>query len=400
MAKLLKHVCIWGTSVKKVGDEAQLASILSYLKEYNPGIEVTVFSQLEEAVCVLMRQIGIKADATGLSSLSKVFSVLRRTDALLIIGGPFYEDRKQMASVCLLLAMAAVTRTPAMTFATTLFGISSSSGKAFYRWAYNRLELISSRDDGAQKVLDQLDVPKPLYPLTDPRYMLAAAAAERIRDILRAEGLNPGKPYIAITTRYLHDDMPEWVKRQNGYTSELGRQFYCNLAQFLASVADRYQLVIIPMHPTLAEDQAAAQLLFADTGSAGIMLQQRYSPFEIIGLIRDSACSIQSRLGSTVFSVLAGSPFLAISYESRMQDWMTANGLGRYCTDWRNVDAKVLQTQFDALLAERGAIRKKFNLLTRESKQRFVQQADILLSLLHGRGGAATAAAIPDPHTD
>ena len=375
-----QRLCIWGTSVKKVGDEAQLASTLTYLLERYGELEVTVFSTLSERVEQLFNELGVTGRCVRLKHLSAVTSALRNADGLVIIGGPFFEDRYQMASIAILFTLAKLTNTRMVTFGTTLFPANTAVGQRFYRWAYSRLDAISSRDSRGAEVLAEFGVQKTLYPIADLRYLLHPSARDQIQRILRSEGIDPTKPYVTLTTRYLHDAMPPWVNEQLGYSSEQARQSYQQLASFIAQLSERFQVVIVPMHPTMAEDQETAKLLFSQASANTFVLTQRYTPFDILGLFRYSAFSIHSRVGSTVFSVIAGTPFVAVSYESRMEHWMRDNGMDTYWVDWKAVNASDLITQCEHLQAHESQVRQQLAQLYHSNKTQLQQQAEIILS--------------------
>lgn len=380
------HLCLWGTSVKKVGDEAQLASVLSFFKQHRPGVKVTVLSRLSAKVFTLLQQVDVDGDCIKLDDIFSVYSHLKKSDLLVIIGGPFFESWYQMFSIFILFLLAKLTRTKVITFGTTLFPLHTGTGKIFYRYIYSRLSIISSRDDKANEVLRAIGVNKPLYPLIDPRYILQPADKQHVATILRAEGVDPDKPYVAITTRYLHENMPDWVKSHHEYSAEIAQQSYANLAVVFSELATHYQLVIVPMHPSLEEDFATAELLFSETDSNCYVLKKRYTPFEVIGIFQGSRFSVQSRLGSTVFSVVAGSPFVAISYEARMTNWMAANGLSEYCIDWRKDQPDEMARKIVALSEHSDVLKEKFKTMKKDKKVLFLSQAGKIvndLSLTH-----------------
>jgi polysaccharide pyruvyl transferase WcaK-like protein len=212
--------------------------------------------------------------------------------------------------------------------------------------------------------------------------MLEPADKEHIRTILHAEGIDNEKPYIAITTRYLHDDMPTWVKTQLGYSTGSAQDSYDALASIFKKLTEKYQLVIIPMHPELQEDYNTADMLFSQCDSNHFVLKKRYTPFEVIGIFQGSEFSIQSRLGSTVFSVLAGSPFLAISYEPRMSNWMKAHGLSEYCVDWCDIKADELLGTIHTLSDCTDNLRENFEALKIDQKNLFISQSENIFSEL------------------
>ena len=379
MKKEFDCLCVWGTSAKKVGDEAQLASVLSYFGQHSPNVEITVLSRLSDKVLDILQQVGVRGNCLKLIEIFSVFRCLKNSDALVIIGGPFFEDWYQMFSISILFILAKITHTKIITFGATLFPVRTRFGKIFYRYIYSSISIISSRDDKAHEILRDLGVNKPLYPLADPRYMLQPIDKNRVAEILQAEGINPAKPYIAITTRYLHENMPDWVKSYHEFTPDIAQQSYANLAVVFSELSKSYQLVIVPMHPLLEDDFTVAEKLFSMVGSNCIVLNKRYTPFEIIGIFQGSQFSVQSRLGSTIFSVVANSPFAAISYENRMVDWMAANGMSEYCVDWRNIQIEEVVEMLRKLSENVDTIKEDFKALKLDKKSLFISQAENIL---------------------
>lgn len=380
MKKELENICIWGTSVNKVGDEAQLASILSFFKQHSPNIEVSILSRSTDKVLALLQQVGVHGDCIKLKDIIPVYKRLKKADALVIIGGPFFETWYQMLSIFILLTLAKLANTKVITFGATLFLLHTKFGKLFYRYVYSSLSIIGSRDDKANETLKANGVNRTAYPLLDPRYILQPAEKNHVAELLRAEGVDPAKPYVTITTRHLHDAMPDWVKADLGYSTEKSQESYAYLATVFSELAKKYQLVIVPMHPKLEEDFSTSEKLFAKSDSNCFILKKRYTPFEVMGIFQGSEFSVQSRLGSTVFSVVAGSPFFAISYESRMTDWMDANGLSEYCVDWRSVDVEEMVKKLTKLSESTDKIRTDFAALREEKSALFFNQADKILT--------------------
>ncbi|MCH7561118.1 MAG: response regulator, partial [Thaumarchaeota archaeon] len=68
------------------------------------------------------------------------------------------------------------------------------------------------------------------------------------------EGIDIDRPIIGITTRHLHENIPEWVKRSHGYTEELANNVYEVIGKTINDQGQKHQYIIIPMHPSYQDD--------------------------------------------------------------------------------------------------------------------------------------------------
>jgi polysaccharide pyruvyl transferase WcaK-like protein len=98
-----------------------------------------------------------------------------------------------------------------------------------------------------------------LYP--DPRFVLEPVPIAEVQNILIQEGLDVEAPKIGITTRHLHEKVPDWVKRSHNYSEDNVK----NANEVIGRTVDylgRYaQCVLIPMHPSYDEDLKTAEAI-------------------------------------------------------------------------------------------------------------------------------------------
>ena len=117
----MKKICIWGTSLTKVADEAQVISVIKIINERLPGSAITLFSKYGILVKELFKNKEYKINTVRTINIPKVISAIYRADIFIFIGGPFYE-KLQQALICWgLLSVSRLFHKPVITYAATAF---------------------------------------------------------------------------------------------------------------------------------------------------------------------------------------------------------------------------------------------------------------------------------------
>ncbi|MBI5093097.1 MAG: polysaccharide pyruvyl transferase family protein [Candidatus Hydrogenedentes bacterium] len=347
----MKRICVWGTSFKKVADEAQLLAIHTILTEKFPGASIHYFARYGEFISGHRPEIR----ATRIAQVFRIVSLLSKADLLLIVGGPFYEAPFQALTCFSLFIAARLFRCTVAAYGITLFPFRTWWGKILYRGILNRLSVIEVRDAIGIDILRELGVTSRVTSGADPRYVLEPAPPERVREIFKKEMLDPDQPAIAITTRYLHAEAPKWVRRSHAYSSARVNNANDVMGRVLAALSDHAQLIIIPMHPSHDEDDETAAALRAHLRDPSRLkvLTQRYSATEVIGIIHHCGFLLAGRQGSAIFATATATPMVAVAYEARMIDHMQRAGQADCVFDWKTIEyeplmAKIVEVQTTA----------------------------------------------------
>ena len=299
----MKRICVWGTSLKKVGDEAQIIAFVRIIKSRYPDAEITLYSQFGERMTRLVAKENIKVRTIRTARLGKVARALRRTDIFVFEGGPFYEEPRQVLCCLTLLSIARIFRVPVVVYAATAFRFQTWWGRFIFRSIFDQMDEITVREPLALAIIKDLGIKKKVGLFADPRFTLKPPPPETVDKILTAEGINPREPYIVITTRYLHPRVPAWVKRSHQYRDEIVEKANEAIAKVVAYLETLGQLVVLPMHPHYGEDMEmvkAIRALMKDPSRLKL-LSRRYAALEMIGIIHQCEMLIASRLGSAVF---------------------------------------------------------------------------------------------------
>lgn len=336
----MRRICIWGASLNKVDDEAQIIAGVGLIKRHFPSTQLTFFSNYGQRLIDFLAKEGVEAEVVSSPHLGAVLRAIRDASLFLIIGGVLFEAPRQAFIGGLLISMAKACHCPVVFWQASIFPYTTLWGTVVFRSIYQQMDRISAREHIAADVMHQLGVTRPVRVFADARLMMDPCSPAEVRDLLTSEGVNPDQPLIGLTTRHVHAQMPGWVRRTHSYNDGIAKTANETLAMVVAHLTDLGQVVVIPMHPTYEQDLRA----FAAVGrrvedSARLkLLSRRFSPREIMGIIKHCDLVLACRLGSAVLAAATATPFVAIAYEPRMHEIMQRLGLSDRVFDWRQVN--------------------------------------------------------------
>lgn len=377
----MKRICIWGTSLKKIADEAQVISFIKIINERIPDSEITLLSRYGNLMTELFRNEDFKINTIKTFNVPRVILALYKTDIFIFEGGPFYEQLKQ-ALVCWgLLSISKIFRKPVIAYAATAFRFRTRWGRFIYRNIFNRIDAITVREAIGKEILDDLDIKNEVELFADPRFILHPSKKDFINEILKKENVDITKPYVCITTRFMHDNIPGWVKKSHHYDKKIVKDSNECISKIIAYLSELKQVVLLPMHPEYEEDQQMADSLRKEMPDPSrlILLSKRYRALEILGIINYAEMILASRVGSAVFSTVTKTPIIAISYEPRMLDHMKRCGLGNFVFDWRKLDYVELKNCVDEILRRKDNIKKILEENAKTLKEQAKSNSEVIL---------------------
>ena len=380
----MKKICIWGTSLRKVADEAQVIAFIRIVKSKLPDAKITLFSMYGELMTELMAKEGFKIETIRTVRIGKIIQALAHSDIFVIEGGPFYENLLQVARCLILFSIAKVFRLPVIAYGATAFHFKTWWGRFLFRNIFERMDAITARERIAVDIIKDLGVKNDVVLFADPRFILEPAASDEVRNILVEEGINIKKPFIGITTRHLHQNVPAWVKRSHYYTAERVENANKAIAKTVAGLGDLAQLLLIPMHPSYDEDMATANVIkgYMEDPSRLRILSRRYDALQIMGIIGQCELLFASRVGSAVFATVATTPVIAVAYEPRMVDHMERITCGQYVFDWKSLTYEELASKANELWLSRNKIKECLKLRVKEFRELAWKNVEILEELL------------------
>jgi len=382
----VRRICVWGTSLRKLADEAQVIAFIQIVSRRFPGARITMFSQYGPLLTQRLGEERLRVTTIRTADLLRVVPALARCNLFVLEGGPFYEELSQALRCWLLVGIAKLFRRPVIAYAATAFHFKTWWGRALYRTLFNCMESVTVREPIGQEIIKALGIKREVELFADPRFVLEPVPLARVRAILVSEGIDPDRPLIGITTRYLHPGIPAWVKRSHGYTDADVERANDVMAKATVHLGGLAQLVLLPMHPTLEEDRATAAIIrshLRDPSQLNV-LSHRYGALEALGIIRHCELVFASRVGSAVFATVTGTPLVAVAYEPRMRDHMERIGLGAYVVDWNAMQADELIRMIDGVWMSRQRVKTELSASMARVRQLAWRNADVLERFLDG----------------
>lgn len=294
------------------GDEALLTAILASLRAAEPKAEITVIS-------------GNPTDTTSkhqVRSLHRfhvreLLAAMERADLVISGGGSLLQDVTSKRSLLYYLSVIALAKRKGkkvMLFAQGIGPIRNSFMRFLTRIVCRRADAITVRDQDSADELVRLGIVKGKAEVTaDSVLTLEKASMEPGSKILKEAGLAADRPAIGVAVR-------SWPENQR-CLQQLGTAL-THLSKIHSA-----QIVILPLQYPM--DMEASMILrghIAVDRQSVILLQQPYSTEEFLSLIGNFDLLIGMRLHALIFAAVMETPFLAVSYDPKVDSFVKAIG--------------------------------------------------------------------------
>lgn len=328
-----------------VGDEAILLSIITALRKWQPDVAITVLSNNPAATA---RTYNVQA--VNRWKMKEVGAAIKASDGLISGGGSLMQDSTGMKSIpyySAIIRIAKWHKKPVFVYAQGMGPINHPLNKWIVKRTFNKVAQITVRDEESKELLERICVNKAISIVPDPVIGLdhsgfssewltlqglggavgvdsgvagagsADAEAGEVRSEATAESESNGdgqaanKPYIAVSVR----DWPSTV------------DFKKKIADSLTLLAQRGEnIVLVPMHGE--HDEKTSNEIIAlmntdmssTTGATGSVFVSpgNMELEEKIAVIGQSKLLIGMRLHSLIFAAIYHTPFIAISYDPKI----------------------------------------------------------------------------------
>ena len=283
-----------------VGDEAILLSIITALRKQQPDIELTVLSNNPEKTA---KTYDVKA--INRWKLKEVARVLKKADGLISGGGSLLQDQTGMKTIpyyCIIMRVAKFMRTPVFVYAQGMGPINHPMSRFITKSTLNKVAQITLRDEASKQLLEEIGVKKQMAIVPDPVIGLDASSFHS--DWLTRQAFEGG--YITVSVR----DWPSEVNYKQKIVDSL---------DLLA--AEGHQIVFIPMHDE--HDEKTSFELMHKMKAKAVVAPGNLSIEEKVTIIGQSDLLIGMRLHSLIFSAIQATPFIAISYDPKIDAFAT-----------------------------------------------------------------------------
>lgn len=317
----------------------------------------------------MFRKTYAKRRALGLGTTAERRFVedIRGCDAVVYCGGGYLNDSYDMTFVSDLMRVTLSTGVPHMAYAHSVGPISKPETAAQLRQLLNRFAIVTVRDEASRALLQQVGVESQRVELladaalamraADGHSVSAgdAAAMAAIQDFKRSRASPlvfisvrswrfPGQADSAHRTHRLHEQLIQLVRSLLAQTD----WSIC----FVSTCQGRPEYVY--------DDSLIAQRIVDDLGAPTprVMVSKHgFAPRTFPYLIGNCAdVVISMRMHLTIYSLLAGVPFVAIAYEQKSVELCRTLGIGQYCEEAADFTAASLVPKAVELHARRADV--------------------------------------------
>ena len=282
-----------------------------------------------------------------------------------------------------------------------LYGIGvgpllTDAGRRATRFVADCAEWITTRDQPSANALSALGVPSSrIYPACDPAMFLPRPAPEVAAECMAARGLDRlPRPWIVLNARPwpVFPDSPDARERR--------RSLYAALAQIADLVASRIagSVILLPLQVAGEDDRAALTAIqdAADRKERTVLLDPGADPALAQAIIGGAHVLIGMRLHSLILAANAATPFVALSYDPKVDAFAAEMSSGARCFSIESLAPGDIAAAVQEAVDERDAIRAELAAAAEKMRARGAISAELAVATLRGRAQSAPVRAIPE----
>lgn len=368
----MKIVICGNYGATNLGDEAILEGILTMVHRSIASPEITVLStNPEETVAIHgvkslpLVPAGIRSLVRGVLSgtLKKTLKTIKHADLFILGGGGLFTDEKRYAVFiwALQTRVAAWYKVPIFSFGQSVGPLNSFLGRRIALRAFQRARVITVRDAESATLVQRFGIDD-VKELTDPAFALASI--EPKPEVV--------EPFVVLSVR-------PWIKND---TSSI----HATLASFIDWLWKKHSLktILVPFQVSHDNDALELSSLMKLVRNSKAVELFDYTPdyYQVIQLMARSTAVVGMRLHSLIFSSLAHTPFIGLSYSDKVRQFARQIQMEEQILDWSTLDLELLKERFEILLRHREEIAATLDEQVILQRSRSLQHEDLLRSLL------------------
>ncbi|MGE3276635.1 MAG: polysaccharide pyruvyl transferase family protein [Vicinamibacterales bacterium] len=350
-----------------LGDEAILASMLTSVRARG-HVEVVVFSANPADT---KARHGVRAVSIREMHRDEVLEELRTLDLLVVGGGGILFDG--MAERILRdVNWARELGVPVMIFAVSAGPLVSPETRQLVLETLEQVDVITVRDAGAKRTLQDLGVSKAIEVTGDPALLLKPQPFTR--QMLASAGVEPGATLVGFSVREPGPAAPD-LDIDHYHT------MLANAADFMV---ERFaaQVLFVPMEPGESRDPQHSHAVIARMAHAqrASVLKGDHASARILGLVGHMSFVVGMRLHFLIFSAIQHVPFVPLPYASKVSGLLA--DLEMPAREWSELNTGRLCAYLDQSWDTRRQIARRLSNTVPALQERARRTPEILSDLL------------------
>lgn len=351
------------------GDESVLFSIIKELRRKKRSVQIVVLSNNPEQTSK-----AYKVEAVNRWCVTRVLGEILKADLVISGGGSLLQDTTGSKSILYYLGvvlLAKICGKPVFFYAQGMGPLKRRCSRILVRWVGNLVNSITVRDKNSLQTLRQLGVTRPPVQVTaDP--VLGLRVEELHREsggkILKNIGIDVSaaerKPIAAFSVR-------DW-KGLTAYKKALARA-----ADDL--VRKGWQIILLTLH--YPEDVQACKDVSEAMEEEKYVLEGCCSAEDIMGIFTHLDLVVGVRLHALIFATVAGVPFVAVSYDSKIDAFLEEVKM-KSAGNIESLEYEELSRVINEVVANREKIQARLVEIAAELNKRARKTSSLALSLI------------------
>jgi colanic acid/amylovoran biosynthesis protein len=227
-------------------------------------------------------------------------------------------------------------------------------------------------------VQQELKVPRSrVIRMSDLAFFHNASERQLAKRILEEEfGIRPGERFIAAT-------VVQWNFPHHRDPAALRRRYLQAVGDALSQAGDRYDAKIVMLNQ-VSEDLPNARIVKEIVGKRLLIDTKDRTPAVMRGMFFHATLSVTSRFHSCIFSLLEGTPSIAISYVWKTEGIMRELKLSDWVHSIETVGASTILQQIDEIMARRDQMSISVQEKVAAYRTKFPNYADLIGEALVG----------------
>lgn len=309
------------------GDEAILSALIQLLKSVDATIQITVLSV---SPAQTEKNHGVKA--VDRWNYKEIRRAIRHSDGVISGGGSLLQDETGMRSVpyyTSIMLLSMFYRKPFIVYAHGIGPIHYKRHRWWTRWILSRASLLSVRDSESKHLLQKFGIRRPIEVVPDPVMYF------RKKLHLRGERTPSNRDItVAVRAWKLHDTYKTKIAKALDFFIEKD-----------------YNIVFVPMHGEEDEQVSRAIISKMKHAKAPVLIYNKASFEEKMGLIGKSQLLFAMRLHALIFAAANDVPFIGLSYDPKIDAFckrLDQPIIGTVAGSWTEQDLiDLIQNQLD-----------------------------------------------------
>lgn len=359
-----------------MGDEAILECIINQLKKSVP-VNITVFSR--DPGDTVRRYPSLRAVPVRDMTRGEAAEEVRNLDLFVLGGGGILFDQ-EATTFLREVVVAHEFGVPVMVYAVSAGPLRDRSTQNMVRDALNRAVVVTVRERGAKRILEEAGVEKEIVVTADPALLLTPQTVDG--GIIGKEYMNGNHILVGMSVREPGPAAPDM-------DPDFYHSLLANAADF---IIDRFDanIVFVPMERVKQDIQHSHAVISKTLRPQRCsVLREEYTPGQLLEIMQHFDFAVGMRLHFLIFAALQGVPFLGLPYSSKVLSFL--KDLQMETPPLSLVNAGRLIAYIDHFWDTREELRDHIRSMIPAMKERALMTNEIAVRLLNEGQGMKTA---------